>query len=159
MVLCSLIKTYYSFGRICHMPEESGTKFLRNDITFTSNYMAAYPIRQHCWKTAKFTKTPERKHVLRNITALMSQDNVVGTMSRLWTEQLRNRDSFPGSVKASDRPLRPTQLPVQYVPGLKRRIRADDRSPPPTAQIKNTCSHTSIRPYSTMTYTRTFTLY
>jgi hypothetical protein len=91
------------------MPEERGSKFLRNDITFISNYMAAYPIRKYYSKTFKFMKTPERKLVLRNSTVLMSQENVVGIVTKLWIEQLRNRDSFPGSVKASDR-LSPTFL-------------------------------------------------
>ena len=89
MMLCSLTKTYQSFGRICHMPEERGSKFLPLDSI----------IQKH------LSKTPERKHVaLRNSTVLMSQDSAVGTMTRLLTEQLRKRDSFPGNVKASDRP-------------------------------------------------------
>jgi len=51
--------------------------------------MAACPVRQYYSKTVKFIKTPERKHVvLLNSTVLMSQDNVVDTMTRLWTEQL-----------------------------------------------------------------------
>jgi len=86
------------------MPEERGSKFLPLH-SIIQKQLSKTPERKHAVLRKQLSKTPERKHVvLRNSTVLMSQDSAVGTMTRLWTEQLRKRDSFPGNVKASDRP-------------------------------------------------------
>jgi hypothetical protein len=72
----------------------------------------------------------------------------------LRTGRPRSRSSSPGRVKnfvfsTSSRPaLGPTQLPIQWVPGVKRTGREADHSPPTSAKVKKMWIYTSTPPYA-----------
>jgi hypothetical protein len=55
---------------------------------------------------------------------------------------------FFSSPPRPDRDLGPTQLPIQWVPGVKQPEREDDHSPPSSANVKNTWKYTSTLQYA-----------
>jgi len=88
--------------------------------------------------------------------------NSVSEVTRLWVDGVNNQGEISGrgnngTYSPSGPVLRPTQPPVQWVPGaltpgIKQLGHEADCSPPSSAKVKNACSYTSTPQYIFMVW-------
>jgi hypothetical protein len=121
-----------------------------------------YSLRSKNWQNTFLTSfaCPKFGRVSSTLYSYIHRQEV-GQRSRysdwLWAGRPRSRSSSTGGVRnflfsTSSRPaLGPTQPPIQWVPqalspGVKRRGREADHSPPISAEVKKTCVYTSTTP-------------
>jgi hypothetical protein len=77
----------------------------------------------------------------------MSRDSVVGIASGYWLDDRVVEVRVPVGSRIFTSPRRPDRL---WGPGVNRRGREADHSPPPSAEVKKMWIYTSIPPYTFM---------